>query len=434
MSEQVLDLRRFLRIAFRHKAILVAATVLGLLAGLGFTLFNPPLFTSNALVLLAPSATRFIGTQVVIAASDPVLAGAQPLVTPPVSLQALRNDVKATSLTSNIVSITAKGHTTAQAESIANAVAESYIDYVGRKNSAVGKVQAEVLSIATHATLGSLRIRLIITGVIGMLLGALIGAIIAVAVGRNRGLLRERDEIAAASGAPVLASIPVRHPSGPGGWTRLLEEYEPGVVHATSLGRVLHRVGLARVLSGEAGDDFRYSIQVMSLASDAGALALGPQLAAFAASLGIPTALVIGPQQEAKATAGLRAACETKPYPPSKRASHLEVSVLRDGDGNRPHAALLTIVVCVVHGRTPRVADMMPTTATLLAVSAGAATSEQLAQVAATCAADGRRIAGVVVADPDSADQTTGRRPQRRGSASRVQPTRATGLTTEIRQ
>ncbi|HEX9517995.1 MAG TPA: hypothetical protein VF940_17670 [Streptosporangiaceae bacterium] len=427
MSEQVLDLRRFLQIARRHKAVVVAATVLGLLAGLGFTLLNPPLPTSNALVLLAPSVTRsYIGTQVVIAASDPVLEGAVRLVTPPVSLQTLQNDVKATSLTSNIVSITARGKTAAQSESIANAVAESYIDYVGRKNSAVGTVQAEVLSVATHATLGSLRIRLLITGGVGMLLGALIGSIIAVAVGRNRRLLRERDEIAAASGAPVLASIPVRHPSGPGGWTRLLEEYEPGVVHATSLGRVLHQVGLHGVLSGEAGDAFRYSLEVMSLASDAGALALGPQLAAFAASLGVPTALVIGPQQEAKAAAGLRAACETTPDARSRRLSHLQLSVLGDGHGYRPHGALLTIVICVVNGRAPRVADLIPATATLLAVSAGAATAEQLATVAARCAAAGRRIAGVVVADPDSTDRTTGRVPQRPGPASRVQPTRVT--------
>ncbi len=309
MSEQVLDLRRFLQIARRHKAIVVAATVLGLLAGLGFTLLNPPLPTSNALVVLAPSVTRYIRTQVVIAASDPVLEGAVRLVTPPETLQTLRNNVKATSLTSNIVSITARGNTAAQSERIANAVAESYIDYVGRKNSAVGTVQAEVLSVATHATLGSLRIRLLITGGVGMLLGALIGSIIAVAVGRNRRLLRERDEIAAASGAPVLASIPVRHPSGPGGWTRLLEEYEPGVVHATSLGRVLHQVGLHGVLSGEAGDAFRYSLEVMSLASDAGALALGPELAAFAASLGIPTASALSRRPR------LRQVCEPPARP-----------------------------------------------------------------------------------------------------------------------
>ena len=426
MSEQVLDLRKFLQIARRHKAIVVAATLLGMLAGLGFTLQNPPLPTSNALVVLAPSVTRSIGTQVVIAASDPVLAGAEPLVTPPVSLQTLRNNVKASSLTSTIVSITAKGHTAAQAKSIANAVAESYIDYIGRRNSAVGQVRADVLSVATRPTAGSLRIRLLITGVVGMLLGALIGSIIAVAAGRNRRLLRERDEIAAASGAPVLASIPVRHPSGPGGWTRLLQEYEPGAVHATSLSKALHQVGLHGVLSGEAGEDFWYSLEVMSLASDAGALAIGPQLATFAASLGIPTALVIGPQQEAKAAAGLRAACETTPDARSRRLSHLQVSVQADGHGYQPHGALLTIVICIVNGRAPRVADLTRSTATLLAVSAGAATAEQLATVAARCAAAGRRIAGVVVADPDSTDRTTGRVPQRPGSARRVQPTRVT--------
>ncbi len=106
--------------------------------------------------------------------------------------------------------------------------------------------------------------------------------------------------------------------------------------------------------------------------------------------------------------------------------SHLQLSVLGDGHGYRPHGALLTIVICVVNGRAPRVADLIPTTATLLAVSAGAATAEQLATVAARCAAAGRRIAGVVVADPDSTDRTTGRVPQRPGPASRVQPTRVT--------
>ena len=425
MSEQVLDLRSFLQIVRRQKTVVITAAGLGLLSGLGFTMLNPPLPASNALVLLPPSATRYIGTQVVIAASDPVLAGAIPLVTPPVTLQTLRNDVKATAMTSNIVLITASGNTAAQAKSTAIAVAESYVDYLDRKNSAVGKLQAEVLGGATQATTGSLRIRLLVTGGIGVLLGALIGSIVAVARGRNRRLLRDRDEIAAASGAPILASIPVRHPSGAGGWTRLLEEYEPGVVHATSLGKVLYRVGLARMLSGAADDHFRYSLQVMSLASDAGALALGPQLAAYAASLGIPTAMVIGPQQEAKATASLRAACETA-HALSRRSSNLHLSVLQDGDDYRPHGALLTIVICVVNGRAPRVADMMPTTATLLAVSAGVATGEQLARVAVRCAAAGRRIAGVVIADPDSSDQSTGRLPQRPGPASRVQPTRVT--------
>jgi capsular polysaccharide biosynthesis protein len=426
MSEQALDLRSFLQIVRRQKAIVMAAASLGLLVGLGFTLLNPPLPTSNALVLLPPSATRYIGTQVVIAASDPVLAGAEHLVSPPVSLRTLRNAVKATSLTSTIVSITAEGKTVAQAESIANAVADSYIDYVGRKNSPGGKLQAEVLSVAAHATLGSLRIRLLITGGIGLLLGTLIGVIIAVAVGRNRRRLRERDEIAAATGAPVLASIPVRHPSGAAGWARLLEEYDAGAVHAASLSRILRRIGLVDQ-SRQSRHNSRHSVLVLSLASDAGALALGPQLAAFAASRRIPTTLIIAHQQEAKATASLRAACQTGPDARPNRSSYLQLSATRDVDGQSPHGAVLAVIVCVVDGRAPRVADIMATTTTLLAVSAGAATGEELARIAATCAAEGRRLVGVVVADPDSTDHTAGRMAQLAGSAARIQPTRATG-------
>ena len=426
MSEQVLDLRRFLQIVRRHKAVVVAAAVLGLLAGLGFTVLNPPLPASSAQVLLPPSATRFIGTQVVIAASDPVLAGATRQVSPPVTLQALRNRVQVTSLTSNIVVITAKGRTAAQAESTANAVAESYIDYLGRKNSPVGKLEAEVLSAATKATSVSLRIHLLITGVLGVLLGLLIGVTIAVAVGRNRRRLLERREIAAASGAPVLASIPVRHPSGAAAWTRLLEDYDPGAVHAASLGRILRRVGLTNE-SGQSRRDSRLSVLVLSLASDAAALAFGPQLAGFAASLQIPTALVIAPQQEAKVTASLRAACQNGPDDRPTRSGYLQVSAMQDGEGRWPGGALLTVVVCVVNDRAPRVTDTMPETTTLLAVSAGAATREELGRVASRCAAEGRWIAGVVVADPDSADHTTGRVPQPAGSADRAQPSRVTG-------
>ena len=155
--------------------------------------------------------------------------------------------------------------------------------------------------------------------------------------------------------------------------------------------------------------------RVFSLSSDPGALALGPQLAVFAASLGIPTALVIGPQQDANATATLRAACTVTPAVPSGRSSHLRVTVGDHEDVDRQPGAALTVAVAVVDGQAPRVADTMRTTATVLGVSAGAATAEQLARVAVRAADDGRDIAGVIVADPDSADHTTGRLPQPAG-------------------
>ena len=76
----------------------------------------------------------------------------------------------------------------------------------------------------------------------------------------------------------------------------------------------------------------------------------------------------------------------------------------------------------------------MHATATVLGVSAGAATAEQLARVAVSAAADGREIAGILVADPDSADHTTGRIPQLARPGQHRMPTRMTGMTTEIRQ
>ena len=76
----------------------------------------------------------------------------------------------------------------------------------------------------------------------------------------------------------------------------------------------------------------------------------------------------------------------------------------------------------------------MRTTATVLGVSAGAATAEQLARVAVSAADDGRDIAGIIVADPDPADHTTGRLPQPARPAQRRLPTRLTGTATETRR
>ena len=90
MSEQALDLRRSFKIVRRHKAIVCLVAALGLLAGVGHTVLSPPMLASKALVVLPDSASRYIGTQVVIADSNPVLAGAMRQVDPPVSLQTLR--------------------------------------------------------------------------------------------------------------------------------------------------------------------------------------------------------------------------------------------------------------------------------------------------------------------------------------------------------
>ena len=80
-----------------------------------------------------------------------------------------------------------------------------------------------------------------------------------------------------------------------------------------------------------------------------------------------------------------------------------------EGDAGVQWDATLAVIVGVVDGRNPQIPDTMRTTTTLLGVSAGAATADQLARVAVSADSGGREITGILVADPDSADATTGR-------------------------
>ena len=133
----------------------------------------------------------------------------------------------------------------------------------------------------------------------------------ALAISHRDRRLFERDDIANSIGIPVLASISVRHPSDAAEWTKLVEAYKPGAVDAWQLRMAMQQLGMtghapADRLHNSGSDLWNeglgvgcFSLAVLCLSSDAGALALGPQLAVFASSLGIPTALVIGPQQDA---------------------------------------------------------------------------------------------------------------------------------------
>jgi capsular polysaccharide biosynthesis protein len=446
MSEQALDLRRSAQIVRRHKIVVCIFAAVGLLAGVAWTLHRPPMLSSEALVNVvlpaseqaaAPaqagvaSTNPALATQMVIANSTPVLESALRTIHPSMSLETLQNRVQVTNLAStNILTVRAEGNTAAQAEDTANAVANSYI--ATTRNNTGGQVQARILESANSASGPSLFSRLPIIGLLGALLGALVGAIVLLALNRRDRRLRKRDEIADSIGVPVLASIRVVHPSGAGGWTKLLADYEPGAVDAWRLRKALQFLGLADV-NPNGSQPGGSSLEVISFGFDSRALALGPQLAVFAASRGIPTALVVGPQQDVKAAATLRAACAAPP-PPTRQSGQLQV-IVRDHDGGtRPPDAVLTVLVAVVDAQNPQVADTTRTTATVLAVSAGAVTAEQIARAAASAAAAGRDITGILVADPDPDDHTTGRLPQLARSAHRRGPTRLTGTTAETRR
>lgn len=460
MSE-TLDLRRSIRIVRRHKLLMGVAVALGCLAGGAYAVLKPSMVTSTALVLLPPAGQAaqqaaaaasnnngpdpFTETQEVIAKSSPVLEGALLHIHPTPSLLELRDNVTIGSQTSFIISISAQARDAADAAANANAVANSYISYIGSPSNPGGRVQAQLLQPAARGT-GSGTIKQAITygiyGLLGAIFGGIIGVVIALAVNRSDPRLRARDEIANSIGVPVLASFPVGHPSDPGGWTRLLEDYRPGAMHALQLRKALQQLEMpAEVNFGrEIG---RRSCTVLSLSTDAGALALGPQLAIFAAGQGIPTVLIIA-QQDATVTASLKTACAAPPASP-KWPRNLRVLVSDgdvegalnadlEGEAGVQRDTALVVVVGVVDGRNPQLPDTIRTTATLLGVSAGAATADQLARVAVSAVSDGREITGILVADPDSADATTGRLPQLGRWAQRRPPTRMTGIATEIRR
>jgi capsular polysaccharide biosynthesis protein len=405
MSTEPLDLRRSLQILRRRLITVGIAAALGAMAGAAYTELNLPMHAATALVVL-PVSTDNTGAQVLIADSNPVLEGALRGIEPAMSVPALRSRIQVTSMTTNLISITAQAGTATQAEEMANALADSYVAYVGSANAASGRVPAQIAQHATNATATRLLVRLLATAFLGALLGALIGAVVALAIGRTDRRLRERDLIADAIGVPVLASISVRHPTDTGRWSRLLDDYEPSAADAFRLRSALNELGLAEITPADSGAGS--SLTVLSFSFDQRALALGPQLAAFTASLGIRTALVIGSEPDTKPAAALRAAASPAP----RRSGQLQVTSTESDNLDQPPDAVLTIVVAVVDGGTPQLADLMRTDVMVLGVSAGAATAGQLARIAASAAADDRRVAGILVADPDPADPTTGRLPQ----------------------
>ena len=430
----------------RHKRLIGLVAAAGLLAGAAYAVLEPPLLTGTAEVLLsqpgqaAQAAAAGAGstldlytpTQEVIAKSDPVLSGALPDVRPAMSLNALRRVVEVGSPAPYVISISAQAKTASDAIATANAVAESYVAYVTPRASLVGQVTAQMLSPATVATGTGVVVAALIKALLGALIGAVLAAAVVLWISRKDRRLRERDDIANSIGIPVLASVPVVHPADAPGWTRLLDDYRPRPVDAWQLRAVLQQLGMADHVLYSGGDG-GFSIAVLSFSSDPKALALGPQLAVFAASHRIATEFVLGPQQEPNVAAALRTACAAEPPASSKRPDLLRVTVSDNGNlGRQPHGTL-TIAVVVVDADKPKMPDAMPTTATVIGVSASMATAEQLARVAVVAAAHGREISGILVADPEPTDRTSGRLP-RHAQPVRRRPVRPRLVTTEIRR
>ena len=425
MSGQALDLRRSAQIVWRLRGLVAAFIVLGFLGGAVYTAVHPAVYQSRALVAISPSVS--ITSQAAVVTSPSVLGPALNGVDRGVPLTILRNRVFVLRVATGLMAVVAEANSPGQAIGTANVVARSYVAYAtAGDDPTTGPVPVQLFVPATSAPGTALPWRLFYAAGTGVLVGAVIGVIIALAVGRGNRWLRERDEIADSIGVPVMASVRVSHPANPAGWTKLLDGYEPDAADAWRLRKVLRELGHADLAPGQGA-----SVAVLSLADDRKALALGPQLAAFAAKQGIPATLMLDSQPEAKVTAALHAACAAATGSPGP--GRPSVAVINPDEGALPVDGLV-IVAAVVDGQTPRVAATTRATTTVLGVTSGAVTAQQLTRVAASAAGDGRDIVGILVADPQPGDPTTGRLPQVARFGQRRMPIRMTTAVTETVQ
>ena len=196
MSMLALDLRRSFHVIRRYGILVGIAVAVSLLAGIATAAVSPAAVTSTALVVLPQAGQNavaaaggepapFTATQEVIAGSYPVLASALPDVRPAMSLSGLRHDIQIGSPAPYVMSVSARGDTAGDAEATANAVARSYLQYVGSASSPAGRVPAHLLEPATSVA-GTARLLLLL--LVGAGLGAVSGVltgVIAVVVSRR---------------------------------------------------------------------------------------------------------------------------------------------------------------------------------------------------------------------------------------------------------
>jgi phosphoribosylformylglycinamidine (FGAM) synthase PurS component len=279
-----------------------------------------------------------------------------------------------------------------------------------------------VVQNATPATGPTTLVRLLLWAPLGALTFTIVAIALVLGTAKRDLRLRLRDDIADAIGSPVLAAIRSRPQRSVAGWSTLLETYRATPVESWALRQVLR--GLAPVdrkgQSRTAGRvDHPESLTVVSLSGDARGLAIGPQLAVFAASLGIVTRLA--PTIGHVRAPTLWAACGTE----REAAVRPGLFIGNPPDGEKVD---LTIFLVVVERMQPYLGDTPATAATLLSVAAATATQQDLARVAVAVDDAGRRIDGIVVADPDQTDRTSGRHTMPERSRQLALPTRLTGV------
>ena len=393
-------------------------------------------------------------------------------------------------------------------------------------SGAVGtaSTQASIVQPAAPATGPDPLFRPVTPGLVGgLLLGVLAAALVALRARRDP-RLRTRDDLADAVASSVLADVRSRPQRSVAEWLALFETYVASPVDAWAFRRLLRALSSMTDAgsSGRGGGptsgrlEHPRTVAVVAVAGDVRALAIAPQLAAFAASVGITTDFLLASSHDAAAS--MWAACSAERGSAPRPGLRLEVKpegpVLRDGlslpaagsfdelvmggvgrgstgewweaasttgsyddidrkpgqvngevddygleadlsyqdeatevlhrsalgltppaterlpllYGRQRPAADLTIVLVVADPQEPTLDGVPSTEVTVLALAPGVSTREQLARLAVAVDETGRRIDGIVVADPDPSDRTTGRHTLDERSRQAPLPLRVTGI------
>lgn len=282
--------------------------------------------------------------------------------------------------------------------------------------AADGAVQIpDIIQPASPATGPSAARRMVTWALTGGLLVAGATAVTLLIRRRRDPRVRARDDLADAVGSGLLAVVRGHPQRSVAGWLTLFDTYDAPAEEAWAFRQVLRALVSpsdsrtpGRSGARQAGlAEHPRSLNVIALADDQRAAAVAAQLAVFAASLGITTRFVVGAKHDS--IAPLWAACTSDRASQLRSGLVLQAGATESDATDRDASFELTIVLSVAERREPKVPGIAATAITILAISPGVGTREELARLAVAVDDAGHRFDGVVVADRDPADRTSGR-------------------------
>jgi capsular polysaccharide biosynthesis protein len=156
LTEQLLDVKGSLRVVRRHWRTVAVFALAGVLAAAAYEVLRPPTYHATSLVLLPGSQStgtsassgpsrNGVTTDGRIATSAAVLAPAGRTVDAKLSLAELQSRVTTSTAASGVLGVTATGSSPAQAEALANAVANQLVQFV--TTSGTGSSAAELAGL-----------------------------------------------------------------------------------------------------------------------------------------------------------------------------------------------------------------------------------------------------------------------------------------------